>query len=79
MKTHIYNIRDIDEYWERLDKELDLLIRHMLRERYEYGTNEMCSEAGIQQSLVHYASKIAKNQENRGKSASLLLEIPDFS
>ena len=62
MKTHIYNIRDIDEYWERLDKELDLLIRHMLRERYEYGTNELCSEAGIQQSLVHYASKIAKNE-----------------
>ncbi len=62
MKTRIYNVKDINEYWERLDKELDILIRYMLRDRYEYGTGEMCSEAGIQQSLVYYASKIAQNE-----------------
>ena len=62
MKTQIYNVRDINEYWERLDKELEILIMHMLRDRYEYGTDVMCSESGIQQSLAHYATKIAQNE-----------------
>ena len=62
MKTPIYNVRDINEYWERLDKELEILIMHMLRNRYEFGTSEMCSESGIQQSLVHYAAQIAQNE-----------------
>lgn len=62
MKTQIYNVRDINEYWERLDKELEILIMHMLRDRYEYGTGVMCSESGIQQSLAHYATKIAQNE-----------------
>lgn len=62
MKIHIYKVRDINEYWERLDKDLEISILHMLRDRYEYGTGEMCSEAGIQQSLAHYATKIAQNE-----------------
>ena len=62
MKTQIYNVRDINEYWERLDKELEILIMYMLRKRYEFGTSEMCSESGIQQSLVHYAAQIAQNE-----------------
>lgn len=56
---HIYPVKSIDEYWIRLEKDLELLLSY-LKNKHEYGTTTMCSEYGIQLALPYLAEKIAK-------------------
>ena len=59
--TSIYQAKFLDEYWERLEKSLDLMLSY-LRRKHEYGTSSMCSEYGIQVALTYSARRIAEKQ-----------------
>lgn len=60
---NVYNVKSIDEYWLMLETDLRHLMSSFLKSRHEYGTSNMCSEYGIQLSLVNYARKIAEKQK----------------
>ena len=59
MGITLYDVKSIDKYWVSLEKDLEIMLQWLQR-RHECGTSAMCSERGIQQSLVHYALNIAQ-------------------
>ena len=60
---NIYHVKSIDDYWTMLEKSLEYTLPHFLSRKHEYGTSIMCSEYGIQLSLLYSAERIAEKQK----------------
>lgn len=56
------DVKSIDEYWLRCEKDLKNFLTHFLQAKHEFGTSYMCSESEIQLSLAHSAQKIAQKE-----------------
>lgn len=83
MGISIFDVRSIDEYWLRLEKNLENYLEHFLHDKHEFGTSHMCSEGGIQTSLAYSAQKIAQEQGfDTHKTKCICLAVglcfPDF-
>ena len=82
MGISLYDVKSIDEYWLRLENNLELLLVY-LQDKHEYGTPYMCSERTIQRILADRAQKIAQKQGfdiNKTKCICLAVGLcfPDF-
>lgn len=58
----LYNVTSPEEYWCRLERDLETYLVRLLQGKNEYGTSELCSERGVQAALVCSARSIARQQ-----------------
>lgn len=62
MGISVFDVKSIDEYWLRLEKDLENLLVRFLQGKHEFGTSYRCSERVIQTSLAYSAQKIAQKE-----------------